>query len=69
MFASVFKNFVIFTGKHLCWSFFIKKRLQHRCCPVNIAKFYEQLFLLNTSDGCFYFYYCCEKSLDQKISF
>ena len=42
------KNFAIFTGKHLCWSLFfkvadlqarnvIKKRLQHRCFPVNIA--------------------------------
>ena len=37
------KNFVIFTGKHLCQIFrvcnFIKKRLQRRCFPVNIAKF------------------------------
>ena len=35
-------NLAIFTRKHLCWSFFlinlIKKRLQHRCFPVNIAK-------------------------------
>ena len=35
------KNFAIFTGTHLCWSLFliklIKKRLQHRCFPVNIA--------------------------------
>ena len=47
----VLKYFAIFTGKHLCWSLFfnkvtglktcnfIKKRLQHRCFPVNIAKF------------------------------
>ena len=48
----VLKNFAIFTGKHLCWSLFliqlqaqaqackfIRKRLQHRCFPVNIAKF------------------------------
>ena len=31
----------IFTGTHLCWRFFlinfIKKRLQHRCFPMNIA--------------------------------
>ena len=44
------KNFAIFTGKHLCCSLFlikrglqacnfIEKRLQHRCFPVNIAKF------------------------------
>ena len=36
------KNLAIFTGKHLCWSFFlrnfIKKILQHRCFPVNIVK-------------------------------
>ena len=37
-----YKNLAIFTGKYLCWRFFllnfIKKRLQHRCFPVNIAK-------------------------------
>ena len=44
------KNFKIFTGKHLCWSpffdkvagfqarNFIKKRLQRKCFPLNIAK-------------------------------
>ena len=43
-------NFAIFTGKHLSWSLFnnvagfqacnvIKKRLQDRCFPVNIAQF------------------------------
>ena len=35
------KIFAIFTGKHPCWSLFlikiIKKWLQHRCFPVNIA--------------------------------
>ena len=47
---TVLKNFATFTGKHLCWSFlliklqagrpvtFFKKRLQHRCFPLNIAK-------------------------------
>ena len=45
----VVKNFAIFGGKDLCWSYFkvldpeaynfIKKRLQHRCFLVNIAKF------------------------------
>ena len=39
----VLRNFEIFTGKHLCWSLqtcnFIKKRLQHRCFPVNISNF------------------------------
>ena len=39
----VLKHFTIFTGKHLSWSLkackYIKKRLQHRCFPVNIAEF------------------------------
>ena len=47
----VLKNFAKFTGKHLCWRLFfdkvaglrlpnlLKKRLQHRCFPVNFAKF------------------------------
>ena len=40
----VLKNFVISTGKHLSWSVFliklqIKNRLQHKCFPVNNAKF------------------------------
>ena len=51
----VFKNFATFTGKHLCWSLFhkvagfqacnfTKKSLQHRCFPVNIAKFLRTAF-------------------------
>ena len=60
------KIFAIFTGKHLWQSLFlikfkdlqacnsIKKRLQHRCFPVNIAKFLRTAFSQNTSDGCFY---------------
>ena len=36
------KNFMIFTGKHLCWSLFLLKfiqnRLQRRCFPVNFAE-------------------------------
>ena len=47
----ILKHFAIFTGKHLCWSLFfneitgfrfatlLRKRLQHRCFPANIAKF------------------------------
>ena len=45
-----FKNFAKFTRKHLCQFFFnklagleptilLKKRLWHRCDPVNFAKF------------------------------
>ena len=47
------KNFANFTGKHLESLFnkvaglracnFIKKRLQHRCFPVKLAKFYKHL--------------------------
>ena len=51
------EDFALFTGKHLCWSLFltklqtfmsatfIKKRLQHRCFPVNIAKSLRRAFL------------------------
>ena len=44
----VLKNFSKFTGKHLFWSLFfaglrpatlVKKRLWHRCFPVNFANF------------------------------
>ena len=53
-----FKNFAIFTGKHLCWSLllidlwasraatFLKKGLRHRCFPVNIAKFLRTIILV-----------------------
>ena len=55
----VLKNFSIFTGKHLCWSLLLnkwqvfrsaallKKRLQHSCFPVNIAKFLRTPTLKN----------------------
>ena len=48
---NVLKNFAKFTGKHLCQSLFLnkvaglrsttllKKKLWHRCFPVNFAKF------------------------------
>ena len=46
----VLKNYVIFTGKHLCWSLkvcnFTKQRLQHWCFPVNIAKFLRKPFFI-----------------------
>ena len=52
---SVLKNFAIFTGNHPCWSLFliklqdaynfIKRRLQQRCFPANIAKFLKTAFL------------------------
>ena len=61
----VLRNFKKFTGKHLCQSLFfnkvaglrpatlLKKRLWHRCFPVNFVKFLRTPFLQNTSDGCF----------------
>ena len=57
----VLGNFAKFTGKHLCQSLFfnkvaglrlatlLKKRLWHRCFPVNFAKFLRTPFLQNTS--------------------
>ena len=57
----VLRNFTKFTGKHLCQSLFfnkvaglrpatlLKKRLRHRCFPVNFAKFLRTPFLQNTS--------------------
>ena len=54
---SVFRNFAKFTGKYLCKSLFfnkvayfrpatlLKKRLWHRCFPVNFAKFLRTPFL------------------------
>ena len=62
----VLKNFTEFTGKHLCQSPFFskvaglrpatlsKKRLWHRCFPVNFAKFLRNLFLPNTFGDCFW---------------
>ena len=53
----VLRNFTKFTGKHLCQSLFfdkvtglrpvtlLKKRLWHRCFPVNFVKFLRTPFL------------------------
>ena len=35
----VLKNFVNFTGKHLCWSIFFNKVAGLRCFPVKFEKF------------------------------
>ena len=52
------RNFVKFTGKHLCQSLFfnkvaglrpatlLKKRLWHRCFPVNLTKFLRTPFFI-----------------------
>ena len=55
---TVLKIFAIFTGKHLRWCFFsdlqacnfIKKRLQHRCFPVNIGTFLRTPIFKNICD-------------------
>ena len=36
---------------------FIKKRLHHRCFPVNIANFLRTAILWNTFSGCFWIYF------------
>ena len=57
----IFRNFTKFTRKHLCQSLFfkkvvglrpatlLKKRLSHKCFPVNFVKFLRTPFLQNTS--------------------
>ena len=44
----VLKNSAIFTGKSLKASNFVKKRLPHRCFPVNIAKLLRIPFYTTT---------------------
>ena len=43
------KKFAIFTGKHLYWNNFMKKRLQHRCFSLNIANFLRKGFFYRAS--------------------
>ena len=50
---AIVKNFAIFTGKHLCSCNFIKKRLQHRCFPVNSVKLLRKPILRTSVNGCF----------------
>ena len=62
------KNFSIFARKHLCWSLFfnkvanlrpatlLKKRLQHRCFPVNIGKFLGTPILKNICERLFLYF-------------
>ena len=54
----VLRNFIKFTGKHLCQNLFfdtvadlrpatlLKNRLWHRCFPVNFSKFLRTPFLI-----------------------
>ena len=56
MLKGVLKNFTKFTGKHLCQSVFfnketllktlLKKRLWHRCFPVDFEKFLRTPFFI-----------------------
>ena len=60
-YSGVLRNFAKFVGNHLCQSLFfnkvaglrattlLKKRLWHRCFPVNFTKFLRTPFLQNTS--------------------
>ena len=68
-----------FTEKHLCQiSFFLrlasllKKRLWHRCYPMNFVKFLRTSFSQNTSEGCFCIIrssrrWCCPKQVFLEI--
>ena len=61
----VLRNFAKFTGKHLCQVRFynkvagpepvtlLKKRLWHRCFPMNIAKLLRTLFHRTPLNDCF----------------
>ena len=65
---AVLKNFAVFAEKHLYWSVFfnkirglrpinlLKKRLQHRCFPVNIAKLLRTAILKNVCEGLFLYF-------------
>ena len=48
---------------------FFKKRLRHRCFPVNFAKFLRTRFLQNTSGGCFCYFspFKLKSVLNQKL--
>ena len=71
------RNFTKFTGKHLCQSFFfnkvagvrlvtlLKKRLWHRCFPVNFVKFLRTPFLQNTFGRLLL---TCDQNLTLKIN-
>ena len=56
--GSILKNFAKFTGKHLARDFFnevfFKKRLWHRCFPVNLAKLLINLFYRTSLGDYFY---------------
>ena len=55
----VLENFTKFTVKHLRPATLLKKRLWHRCFPMNFVKFFRTPFLQNTSGGCLCTWYIC----------
>ena len=63
----VLKNFIIFTGKHLCWSLFLIKLQAFSCFPVNNAEFLKAALFWNNSGGyfsrCFVLHYIFKKTL------
>ena len=63
---AVLRNFARFTGKHLCLrpAALLKKRLWHRCFPVNFAKFLRTSFLQNTSGRVLL---CSVKKLSERL--
>ena len=53
----VLRSFTKFTGRYLRPATLLKKRLWHRCFPVNFAKFLKTPFLQNTSGDCFFLFW------------
>ena len=54
--VSMVKTTVLFTRDQSKTCNFIKKETRDRCFPVNFVKFLRNLFLQNTSGGCFWSY-------------
>ena len=73
----VLRNFTKFTGKYLCQNIIVnkvaglrpatllKKRLWHRCFPVNFVKFLRTRFLQNTSGRLLL--YCSKNNCKQTL--
>ena len=53
----VLKGFTISTAKHFKACNFLKKRLQHRYFPVNIAKFFRTVFLRTLAAAVFFLFF------------
>ena len=76
----ILRNFLKFARKHLCQILFfikvaglrpatsLKKRLWHRCFPLNFAKFLRMPFLLDTSGRVLVLFYNLPASNDNGIT-